>query len=104
MKKRTYNGLSFEIDRITNSIQNTISGDSFQTEVSVFTKEGLKQATKKNGWLFNWRTELSDNKKEVYKLTIINNPSILQGLLSISIEADHVFMNLVESAPFNTGK
>ncbi|WP_153797580.1 hypothetical protein [Foetidibacter luteolus] len=95
---------SFRIDRLTNSIQNTISGDSFQTEVSLLVLKDLKTITKKNRWLFNWKTELSDYSREVYKLTIVNNPDIIQGLLSISIEADHIFMNLVESAPFNVGK
>ncbi len=104
MKKRNNKGLDFEIDRLTNSIQNTISGDSFQTEVGLLTKADLKQATKKNGWSFNWKTEFGNNAKEVYKLTIINNPNIIQGLLSLTIETDHVFMNLVESAPFNIGK
>ena len=29
--------LDFVVDKLTNSIQNTISGDSFQTEVARFT-------------------------------------------------------------------
>lgn len=104
MKKRRKTALDFEIDILTNSIQNTISGDSFPTEVSLLTKADLKQATKKNGWSFNWKIEFDDNTKETYKLTITNNPNIIQGLLSLTIESDHVFMNLVESAPFNIGK
>ncbi len=104
MKKRRNTALDFEIDRLTNSIQNTISGDSFPTEVSLLTKDDLKKVTKKNGWSFNWKIELNDNAKEVYKLTITNNPNIIQGLLSVTLETDHVFMNLVESAPFNTSK
>jgi hypothetical protein len=104
VKKRNNTGLDFEIDRLTNSIQNTISGDSFQTEVSLLTKADIKQATKKNGWSFNWKAEFDNNVKEVYKLTIINNPNIIQDLLSLTIETDHVFMNLVEGAPFNIGK
>lgn len=104
MKKRKITALDFEIDLLTNSIQNTISGDSFQTEISLLTKADLKQVIKKNGWSFNWKIEFDDNAKEVYKLTIINNPNIIQGLISISIESDHVFMNLVESAPFNIGR
>jgi hypothetical protein len=94
----------FIVDSLTNSIKNTISGDSFETDVSRFTKLDTKQATKKKGWDFNWSIELSDMRKEVYKLTIVNNPSIIQGLISISYEADHIFMNLVESAPFNIGR
>ena len=39
-----------------------------------------------------------------YKLTIVNNPNIIQGLISITVENDHIFMNLLESAPFNIGK
>jgi hypothetical protein len=104
MKKRKQIALDFEIDRLTNSIQNTISGDSFPTEVSRLTKSDQKQVTKKKGWLFNWKVELDDNVKEVFKLTITNNPNIIQGLLSLTMESDHVLMNLVESAPFNLGK
>jgi hypothetical protein len=94
----------FIIDRLTNSILNTISGDSFPTEISILTKNDLKNTTKKKGWNFNWRIEFNNETTEQYKLTIVNNPSIIQGLLSITIEKDHVFMNLLESAPFNIGK
>ena len=94
----------FIIDRLTDSILNTISGDSFQTEISTLKKSDLKNILKKNGWNFDWKTEFNDLKKEVYKLTIVNNPSIIQGLLSITIESDHIYMDLLESAPFNIGK
>ena len=39
---------SFLIDKLTDSILNTISGDSFQTEVSRLTSIDLKVVTKKN--------------------------------------------------------
>jgi hypothetical protein len=94
----------FIIDRLTNSILNVVSGDSFQTEVMNLTKSDLKNISAKKGWNFDWNLEFDDIKKEVFKLTIVNNPSIIQGLLSISVERDHVFMNLLESAPFNLGK
>jgi hypothetical protein len=57
----------------------------------------------KNKWQFNWQSELNDNCKEVYKLTIVNNPNVIQGLLSLTIQSDHIYMNLLESAPFNIG-
>ncbi len=104
MKKRTTTGLDFEVDSLTNSIRNAISGDSFDTEVSRLTKSDLKQLTKKNGWAFNWKTEFDNNVKEVFKLTIVNNPTIIQGLLSFTIQPDHVYMDLLESAPFNRGE
>lgn len=96
--------LDFVIDKLTNSIQNTISGDSFQTEVARFTFKDCRFVTKKNGWNFNWKTELENDVNEVYKLTIVHNPGIIQGLLSVQKEADHVYMNLLENAPFNVGK
>ena len=94
----------FIIDRLTDSIINTISGDSFQTEISILNKSDLKIILKKNGWKFKWKDEFNDFSKEVYKLTILNNQDIIRGLLSVSIESDYIFMNLLESAPFNIGK
>ena len=38
------------------------------------------------------------------KLTIVNNSSIIQGLICLEVKSDHVYMHLVESAPFNKGK
>ncbi|MFH1005433.1 MAG: hypothetical protein V1781_08095 [Bacteroidota bacterium] len=44
------------------------------------------------------------NDREVYKLTILNNPNIIQGLISLKIEDNYIYMPLIESAPFNRGK
>jgi hypothetical protein len=104
VKKQKRIPLDFEVDRLTNSIQNTISGDSFPTDVSRLIKPDLKQIWKKNGWSFNWKSEFEDNAREVYKLTIANNPNIIQGLLSFTIQPDHIYMDLLESAPFNRGR
>ena len=64
----------------------------------------MKLITKNKGWNFKWKEEYDEINKEVFKLTIVNNPNIIQGLLSVTIEQDHVFMDLLESAPFNIGK
>ncbi len=96
--------LDFIIDKLTNSVRNTISGDSFATEILRLTKPNLKNITLKAGWKFNWKAELADNNRDVFKLTISNNPDIIQGLLSLSVEPDHVYMHLLENAPFNIGK
>ena len=101
--KSKHTALGFEIDRLTNSIVNTISGDSFQTEVLRMSINDLKQVSKKNGWNFERKTELNDDAKELYKLVIVGSPNIIQGLVSLSIEADHILMNLLESAPYNIG-
>jgi len=102
--KPTQIPLDFIIDKITNSIENVLTGDSFNTEISLIALTDLKIITKKNGWVFDWKYELRQPEREVYKLTIQNNPSIIQGLISLEVKSDHVYMNLVESAGFNKGK
>jgi len=104
VKERKKIELDFVVDALTNSIRNTISGDSFRTEVLRLTKNDLKQITKKNSWNFNWKTELENNIKEVYKLTIVDNTNIVQGLVSLTKNSDHIYMDLLENAPFNLGR
>ena len=104
MKRRKEIGLEFEVDKLTNSIENVKSGDSFPTEISLLTKVEVKGLTKKNKWQFNWASEMKIPEREVYKLTISNNPNIIQGVISLEVKTDHVYMHLIESAPFNVGK
>ena len=96
--------LDFEIDKLTDSILNRISGDSFRTEISLLTKFDLKIVTPERGWSFDWKYEFSHLDREVYKLTIVDNPDVIQGLISLTIKTDHVYMFLLESSPFNIGK
>lgn len=103
MKKQKNSGLGFIIDKLTNSIENVQSGDSFPTEISLLTKVELKNITKKNGWRFNWASEIKFPEGDIYKLTIANNPNIIQGIVSLEVKADHVHMHLIESAAFNIG-
>jgi len=96
--------IDIEIDKLTNSIENVITGDSFHTDVSLIDKKDLKSITKSNGWLFNWENEYKQPDRDVYKLTIAGNLDIIQGLVSITEREDHVYMHLIESAPFNLGQ
>ncbi len=104
MAKKTKYHLDIEVDRLTNSILNCISGDSFPTDVHLTKKSDLKNINKKQGWLFNWSDEFNLTDRQVFKLTIRNNPDIVQGLISISNYKDHYYIHLIESAPFNLGK
>jgi hypothetical protein len=104
MAKKRDSKVDIQVDRLTNSIQNTISGDSFETIVLEAGKPDLKSVTKANGWKFDWKTELMKSDRKVFKLTIEGNPTIIQGLASISDYNDHFYLHLVESAPFNLGK
>lgn len=48
--------IDIEIDKLTNSIENRISGDSFDTMVLDFTK--TEKGYKKTNWRFDWIDEL----------------------------------------------
>lgn len=104
MKKRRQIPLNFLIDKLTNSIENVLTGDTFPTNITLLTTTGLPSVTKKNGWQFDWKYELKQPEREVYKLTIPNNISVIQGHISLEIKSDNIYMHLVESAPFNKGK
>ena len=104
MKKRINTGLDFTIDKLTNSIENVVTGDSFPTDITLINLDDLKNITKKNGWQFDWKTEFKEPVRDVFKLSIVNNQSIIQGLISLEVKTDHVYMHLVESSPFNKGK
>jgi hypothetical protein len=96
--------LSVEIDKLTTSILNCISGDSFPTDIHAIANIDIKNISKKGGWLFNWAMEYKKSDRQIYKLTIRNNPEIVQGIVSISDYNDHYYLHLIESAPFNLGK
>jgi hypothetical protein len=104
VKKQKKIGLDFEIDKLTNSIENVVTGDSFSTDVSLVDIHDLKSITKKNKWTFDWKFEFKQPERDVYKLTIVNNQNVIQGLISLEIKSDHVYMHLIESASFNKGK
>lgn len=100
--KRT-KGINIEIDKLTNSIENTTTGEIFNTEITRILTQ-TKSEIKTKEWIFDWASEVNDETKEVYKLTTVNNPKIIQGLVSIETKSDHVFMHLIENASFNKGK
>ena len=104
MKKGIPKALDFEVDILANSIVNVVSGDSFPTDITLIAQIDLKTITKANAWAFDWKFEYRQPERDVYKLSIVNNQTVIQGLISLEVKADHVYMHLVESAPFNKGK
>ncbi|MDQ6901463.1 MAG: hypothetical protein M3139_00460 [Bacteroidota bacterium] len=91
-----------EIDKLTRSIENSITGDSFKTRVLELTSKDIK-SLKKLDWLFDWKAEFKQSDKIVYKLVIADNANIIQGLISLQDRGDHIFMPLIESNKFNRG-
>ena len=103
MKKRQEILVDIEIDKLTNSIENAISGDIFGTDIFRLLSKDARQINKAD-WQFKWQEQLKLPDRQTYKLVIQNNPKIIQGLISLSDQGDHIYMHLIESARFNKGK
>lgn len=53
-------GINIEIDKLTRSIENNITGDSFKTEILPI----LSKEIKKIEWIFDWKSEMKTNRKK----------------------------------------
>ena len=91
--------ISQKVDRLSNSIVNRLSGDSFDTDIIELQTAELKNL--KKGWKFDWTIEFKEAK--VYKLVIRSSPDVIQGLISIEEQEGFIFMRLVETASHNYG-
>ena len=96
--------IEIEIDKLTNSIEEVATGRVLATAVLPATAADLKAVRKKDGWKFDWRAEAQQPGHSVYKLVTQEQPALLQGLISLENLPDHLFMPLIETAPFNFGK
>jgi glycine cleavage system H lipoate-binding protein len=59
--------VEIEIDKLTNSIENTVSGDVFDTDIFQLYSNDIKQINKAL-WQFNWQEQLKLNDRETYKM------------------------------------
>jgi len=102
MSKHKPRRLDFVIDKLSSSIEHIGTGKIFDTRlVQLYPSDSDKISSL--DWQFDWIQELGSNDREVYALTTLEEPSIIQGLISISDGHDHIFMNLLEAADFNKG-
>jgi hypothetical protein len=88
------------IDKLTNSIENLITGEKFNTKLSIVKSSEIT----KGPWLFDWQSELKNSERTVLKLYTMHNPKIIQGLISYEKRRDHIFIHLIENSSFNRGK
>ncbi|MBS1514011.1 MAG: hypothetical protein JSS63_03200 [Bacteroidetes bacterium] len=94
---------SIFIDKLTNSIENSLTGEVFDTAIVRLIEKDI-YLIYESEWNFDWEIEIKNENCEVYKLSTVNNPNVIQGLLSIEDKKDHIFMRLIESSKFNLGK
>ncbi len=94
---------TFYIDKVTRSIEDAVTGKSFETEVLRIGAGDLKSVIKRNGWRFNWKMERAYRDRELYKLVIIGE-EVIQGLLSLQKAENYIELHLIETAPHNYGR
>ena len=63
--------IDIEIDKLTSSLENVITGDSFPTDIIVTVQNDFKSITKKDGWLFNWKEEFKKPDRDVISLPLL---------------------------------
>ncbi|PWK19412.1 hypothetical protein LV89_03928 [Arcicella aurantiaca] len=90
------------IDKLTNSIENVKSGESFRTTMLPFLPND--KGFSKGKWKFDWTKESTEIQRQIFKLVTLENPSIIHGLISIEDKGDLIYMHLIENAKFNKGK
>ncbi len=61
MAKSRIRLLDFVIDKLTNSIENVLTSEVFDTEIVRLTDKELKLIVTKD-WQFNWRKEIRDKR------------------------------------------
>lgn len=79
-----------------------LSGEYFETDIHTLNSTQDKLIKKKD-WLFDWKKELTLTDRQLYALVTKANPKVIQGLVSITDNEDHIFLHLIENAKFNRG-
>ncbi|WP_229725163.1 hypothetical protein [Hymenobacter baengnokdamensis] len=75
------------IDKLTRSIENAQTGGSFPTKVRTLPAAVAKRLAAK-GCAFNWVREAATPGRQVYQLHTVDNPRIIQGLISLEAKPD----------------
>ena len=65
MKNKNTSGLDFIVDKLTNSVENVVTGDIFATEISILSKSDLKTVSKKMVGFFLGEKNLR-NRQEMF--------------------------------------
>jgi hypothetical protein len=87
------------IDRITNCLLDTRTGEEVETEY--FMRETSIVPRDYKGWKFNWSTT-EKNGYDIYEL-FVKGDGTVQGRISIKVNGGVADVEIVETAPHNFG-
>lgn len=88
---------------LTGTIQHSLTGETFGTCISCL-ESTKRQQIRSIDWIFNWHSELCRKDRQVLKIELLQEPSTVQGLVSLTDKGDHIYMHLIENASWNKGK
>ena len=57
--------LDFEVDKLTNSIENVSTGEKFDTSIMQLSFDVNAKEIKKSDWVFNWKKELQIPERRI---------------------------------------
>ena len=87
----------------TETVQHSVTGEVSVTCITC--AESTKRSQLRAAdWLFDWHSELCRKDRQVLKIELLQEPSVVQGLVSLTDKGDHVYMHLVENVSWNKGK
>lgn len=87
-------------EHLSNSILHVESSRMLATKLLPVMEEELRQLS--SGWAFDWVSE--SRKFKVFKLITLENPSRIEGLVSLEMQKGFCLVSLVESVPHNLNK
>ena len=88
------------IDKLTPCLIDSSTGDVLNTGFSLAKDSEIKDLQEK-GWNFDWSSKELD-ECNIYKL-LLENDSVIQGLVATNVVKGAVHVVLIESAPHNLG-
>lgn len=100
MRNSLDDGLDFRIDKLTKSIEEVASGQSEPTFILPVELVDIYLLM----WHFDWVLEFNLVDRILFKLVTVKDPKLIQGLICLEQKPDHIYIHLLESAPFNKGK
>lgn len=87
----------------TGSIQHALTGEVFAASIDC-AESTRRSEIRAADWLFDWHSELCRRDRQVLKIALLNEPSTVQGLVSLTDKGDHIYMHLIENVSWNKGK
>jgi hypothetical protein len=96
--------VNVKVDVLSESVIEALTGIIYATATFSVDEIYIAGIHKKDGWKFNWKKECTNPRRQIYRLTLREETSIVLGLISLEIKDDHVHVHLVESSPQNIGK